>query len=97
MHILQVRFAARISLVAVGLSFSSALAQKPPIQITADLTDAPRKLYHAEIDLPVTAGPLTLITPQWIPGHHMPNGPASSITGVVFTANGQTLPGAATT
>lgn len=91
MHMLQVRSAAQISLLAVGLSLSPALAQTP-IRITADLTDAPRKLYHAEIDLPVTAGPLALITPQWIPGHHMPNGPASSITGVVFTANGQTLP-----
>ena len=62
-----------------------------PIQITADLTDAPRKLYHAEVDLPVTAGPLTLTTPKWIPGKHMPTGPVEEITGVVFTANGQTL------
>ena len=38
------------------------------------------------------AGPLTLTTPQWIPGHHMPSGPVEEITGVVFTANGQTLP-----
>jgi hypothetical protein len=27
-------------------------AQKARIQITADLSEAPRKLYHAEIDLP---------------------------------------------
>ncbi|HKO20834.1 MAG TPA: hypothetical protein VJU82_18315 [Acidobacteriaceae bacterium] len=63
-----------------------------PIQIVADLTEAPRKLYHAEIDLPVKAGALTLITPQWIPGNHRPNGPVENITGVVFTANGQTIP-----
>ena len=63
-----------------------------PIQIVADLTEAPRKLYHAEVDLPVKTGPLTLITPQWIPGNHRPNGPVEDITGVVFTANGQTLP-----
>jgi predicted metalloprotease with PDZ domain len=69
-----------------------AQAQKPPILITADLTDAPRKLYHAEVEIPVAAGPVTLITPQWIPGNHRPTGPASEITGVVFTANGQTLP-----
>lgn len=62
-----------------------------PIQITADLSDAPRKLYHAEIDLPVAAGPLALTTPEWIPGTHMPAGPAEYITGVVFTANGQPL------
>jgi len=68
-----------------------AWAQKPPILITADLSEAPRRLYHAEIDLPVSAGPLVLITPQWIPGNHRPTGPVSDITGVVFTANGKPL------
>ncbi|HEY4877674.1 MAG TPA: hypothetical protein VIH97_00985 [Candidatus Acidoferrales bacterium] len=67
-------------------------SKKAPIQITVDLSDVPRKLFHAEVDLPVTAGPLTLITPKWIPGDHRPTGPVDSITGVVFTANGQTLP-----
>ncbi|MDR3738591.1 MAG: PDZ domain-containing protein [Terracidiphilus sp.] len=76
----------------LALTASVALAQERPIQITADLSDAPRKLYHAEIDLPVAPGPLTLITPEWIPGTHMPAGPASAITGITFTANGQTLP-----
>ncbi|HWW24092.1 MAG TPA: hypothetical protein VNY78_09315 [Edaphobacter sp.] len=71
---------------------TAALAQKTPIQITADLSDAPRKLYHAEIDLPVKAGPVTLTTPKWIPGNHRPTGPVDDITGVVFTANGQVLP-----
>jgi predicted metalloprotease with PDZ domain len=69
-----------------------AQSQKSPIQITADLTDAPRKLYHAEVDLPVTAGPLTLTTPQWIPGNHRPTGPVDDITGVVFTVDGKPLP-----
>ena len=68
-----------------------AQSQKTPIQITVDLSDAPRKLYHAEVDLPVTAGPLALTTPKWIPGTHQPFGPVASITGVVFTANGQPL------
>ena len=71
---------------------NAALAQKTPIQITADLSDAPRKLYHAEIDLPVKAGAVTLTTPKWIPGNHRPTGPVDDITGVVFTANGQVLP-----
>ena len=62
-----------------------------PIRITADLTDAPRKLYHAEIDLPVKPGPASFTTPEWIPGNHRPTGPAEDITGVVFTANGKTL------
>ena len=44
------------SLIALFLS-TAAFAQKAPIQITADLSDAPRKLYHAEVDIPVTARP----------------------------------------
>src|SRR6185437_13483707 len=67
-------------------------AQQAPIRITADLSEAPRKLYHAEVDIPVKAGAITLTTPKWIPGNHRPNGPVTEITGVVFTANGHTLP-----
>ena len=63
-----------------------------PILITADLSEAPRKLYHAEVDIPVHAGPVTLTTPKWIPGNHRPTGPVDQITGVVFTASGQVLP-----
>ena len=87
------RFAAALS-IAFSLAFSAApaLAQKAPIEITADLTDAPRRLYHAEVYLPVKAGPLDLTTPEWIPGNHRPTGPANEITGVVFTANGKVLP-----
>jgi predicted metalloprotease with PDZ domain len=73
-----------------GLTLSSS-AQRTAIQIKADLTDAPRKLYHAEIDLPVSPGQVTLTTPKWIPGTHRPEGPAQAITGVVFTANGKPL------
>ncbi len=62
-----------------------------PIRITADLTEAPRKLYHAEIDLPVKPGPATFITPQWIPGNHRPTGPVSDITGVVFSIDGKPI------
>ena len=87
-----------LALLTMFSMLAPALAQKAPILITADLTDAPRKLYHAEIDLPVSAGPVALTTPQWIPGNHRPTGPVSDITGVVFTANGQNrCPGAATT
>ena len=67
-------------------------AQQAPIRITADLSEAPRKLYHAEVDIPVKPGAITLTTPKWIPGNHRPNGPVTEITGVVFTANGHTLP-----
>src|SRR5580658_2086274 len=87
----------RRSAAVLATIFASAVAPafaapaKNPIQIVANLTDAPRKLYHAEVDLPVTEGPITLTTPKWIPGNHRPTGPVDDITGVVFTANGQPL------
>ena len=63
-----------------------------PIRITADLTEAPRKLYHAEIDLPVKSGPASFTTPAWIPGNHRETGPVEDITGVVFSADGKVIP-----
>src|SRR6202162_1383957 len=79
------------SIAVLPLAFlaTATLAQRPPIQTTADLSDAPRKLYHAEIDIPVKAGVVSLTTPKWIPGNHRPTGPLDEITGVVFTANGK--------
>ena len=77
---------------AAFLCSVAGLGQTTPIPITADLTEAPRKLYHAEIDLPVKPGPASLTTPKWIPGNHRPTGPVDDITGVVFTANGKPLP-----
>jgi predicted metalloprotease with PDZ domain len=84
--------AAALCLPALTVIVAPALAQRAPIEITADLTDASRKLYHAEVNLPVTPGPLTLTTPKWIPGNHRPTGPVDQITGVIFAANGKTLP-----
>lgn len=78
--------------IFVALLTVSAFALQTPIQVTANLTDAPRKLYHSDSEIPVKAGPLDLITPEWIPGTHQPTGPVADIVGVVFTANGKPLP-----
>ena len=79
-------------LLTALLPAAAAVAQTAPIQITADLSEGARHLYHAEIEIPVKPGPVTLITPKWIPGNHRPTGPVDDITGVVFTANGKVLP-----
>ena len=75
----------------LALAPMAARAQEP-IRITADLTEAARKIYHAEIDLPVHAGENTFTTPKWIPGNHRPTGPVDDITGVVFSVDGKPLP-----
>ncbi len=63
-----------------------------PIQLSLDLRDAPRKILHARLSIPVKPGPLTLAYPQWIPGEHSPTGPIDNLAGVVVSANGQILP-----
>jgi predicted metalloprotease with PDZ domain len=56
-----------------------------------DVTDAPRKILHAQLTIPVKPGPVTLLYPEWIPGEHGPTGPIVDMAGLVITANGQQL------
>jgi predicted metalloprotease with PDZ domain len=72
---------------------SSSMAQAPasPIVLHVDLTDAPRRLLHAHMQIPVSSGPLTLEYPQWIPGDHRPTGPIDNLSGIRVRANGQDL------
>ncbi|HVT98918.1 MAG TPA: hypothetical protein VHE33_15540, partial [Acidobacteriaceae bacterium] len=82
---------------ALGLLFTVAFtahaqAASNPIKITVDLTDAPRRILHAHMTIPVSPGPLTLLYAKWIPGEHMPDGPIDNLAGLFITANGQQLP-----
>jgi len=63
----------------------------PTITLSVDASDAPRKIFHAQLTIPASAGTLTLYYPKWIPGEHGPTGPIQDLTGLKFTANGQTL------
>jgi predicted metalloprotease with PDZ domain len=77
------------------LAAGSCLAQSqstPPIVLHVDLSDAPRRLLHAHLEIPVSAGPLTLEYPQWIPGDHRPTGPIDNLAGLLIRGNGQDLP-----
>lgn len=79
-----------IALIMCPLASRAATAA-PHINIALDATDAPRKILHAQLTIPATAGTLTLYYPKWIPGEHAPSGPAIDLTGLKFTANGQFL------
>jgi predicted metalloprotease with PDZ domain len=67
-------------------------AQTSPILLHVDLRDAPRRLLHAHLEIPVSPGPLTLEYPEWIPGDHRPTGPIDNLAGIFIRANGQDLP-----
>ena len=78
------------------LSTASLLFGKTPpstITLAVDATDAPRKIFHAKLTIPVTSSTseLTLYYPKWIPGEHGPTGPIQDLTGLRFSAGGQAL------
>lgn len=66
-------------------------ASAPRVTLSVDASEAPRKIFHAQLKIPATAGTLTLYYPKWIPGEHGPTGPIQGLTGLKFTANGQIL------
>jgi predicted metalloprotease with PDZ domain len=79
-------------LLAVLALLPSAWAQNVTIRLSADLREAPRRIFHARLELPVKAGPLTLLYPKWIPGEHAPDGPIADLVGLKLSANGKTIP-----
>jgi len=79
------------SLLTLFFSFLANVASAQSIQLSVDLSDAPRNIYHSQLTVPVKPGPLTLVYPEWIPGNHRPAGPIANVTGIKMEANKQTL------
>lgn len=74
------------------LSCPAFAASGPTIELSVDVSNAPRKMLHSQLRIPAKPGTLTLYYPKWIPGEHGPTGPITDLTGLKFTANGKTLP-----
>src|SRR5437016_7444455 len=80
------------SIVFVFLILNAAMGfAQQPITLSVDATEAPRKIYHAELNIPATPGPLTLFYPEWIPGEQAPTVPITDLSGLHFSAGGETL------
>jgi len=86
---------------ALGLSSFAAIADVPApqnvpfqgtLKINVDATDIGRRIFRVHETIPVQAGALTLLYPQWLPGNHSPTGPIDKFAGLKVTANGQVLP-----
>src|SRR5438093_2828982 len=89
---MQVRTFFRITAAVIISSFLCATAAfGEPIRLRVDATEAPRKIYHAEITIPASPGPMNLFYPKWIPGEHAPTGPIRDLAGLRISAGGQTL------
>ena len=93
-----------MTLVLLGGTFAASAAKKKasvaaptqtvlktPIVLHVDMTDAPRHLIHIQEKIPVSAGPMVIEYPEWIPGNHRPTGPIDNVAGLFVRANGQLL------
>jgi predicted metalloprotease with PDZ domain len=81
-----------LGLAVLGpIAIPSLAASGPHITLSVDASEAPRKIFHARLRIPGAPGTLTLYYPKWIPGEHAPTGPVNDLTGLKFSAEGQTL------
>ena len=61
------------------------------IAIHVDASDTRQGIFRVHETIPVQAGALTLLYPQWIPGDHSPSGPIAMLAGLRLSANGKPL------
>jgi predicted metalloprotease with PDZ domain len=79
--------------LAAGAIPLAAGAQAPPIRLVVDASAAPTTgVVHVHETFPVTAGPVDLAYPRWVPGEHGPEGPIQNVAGLLVTAGGATIP-----
>jgi len=77
--------------IAPAPSAPAAADYRGTLTLNVDLTDLDHRIFKVRESLPVTAGPLKLWYPQWLPGNHAPRGPIEALTGLVITGNGQRI------
>jgi predicted metalloprotease with PDZ domain len=84
------------ALVAVpvvdGIPAAEDTAWPGVITLLVDSTDVTRGIFEVRERIAVSgAGPLTLLYPKWLPGHHSPNGQISALAGIKFAVDGHPL------
>jgi predicted metalloprotease with PDZ domain len=63
------------------------------IHLAVDATDTNHAVFAVHETIPVSVpGPMVLLYPEWIPGHHSPAGPIYELAGLVVHAGGRELP-----
>jgi predicted metalloprotease with PDZ domain len=67
------------------------IAYSGTVNESVDATDITQGIFSVQETFPVSAGPLTLLYPQWIPGYHSPGGQIPEVAGIKFLADGRPL------
>ena len=81
----------RSNLLFCFILLAAASLAAQTIRLHVDLTDAPRNIYHAHLQIPAHAGEMRLVFPKWIPGNHRPSGPIGALTGIHMQGAGHEL------
>ncbi|MEO8809086.1 MAG: peptidase M61 [Rhodanobacter sp.] len=58
------------------------------ITLQVDASNTAQGIFRVHETIPVSAGPMTLLYPQWIPGSHSPVGPIAMLAGLKLSGNG---------
>jgi predicted metalloprotease with PDZ domain len=89
----RVSATATLAALALFLPTASVSAErtKEPIEIHVDMSRAAWRIMHAQLEMPVEPGPLTLLYPKYMPGEHGPTGPISELVGLVIQGNGKPI------
>jgi predicted metalloprotease with PDZ domain len=61
------------------------------VTLHVEANDTAQGIFRVHETIPVKAGALTLLYPQWIPGDHSPTGPIAMLAGLKLSANGKPL------
>ena len=78
----------------VGIAGTPAPLDRPypgTVTLSVEATDLVHRIYTVHERIPVKAGDLTLLFPKWLPGHHSPEGPIESLTGLLVSASGHEI------
>ena len=68
------------------------IAYPGTMMLQVDATDVTRGIFRIHQRIPVDkAGDLVLLYPEWLPGHHSPEGQINKVAGFSPTANGKPL------
>ncbi len=59
------------------------------ISLSVDLTNINDRVLNVHETIPVQAGKIVLLYPEWLPGTHSPSNPIANLAGLVITANGK--------
>lgn len=63
------------------------------IKVDVDATDIGHRIFRVRTTMPAKPGPMTLLYPQWIPGHHSPSGTLEKVAGLTIRSNtGKVIP-----